>query len=269
MNDIITRGPDTPDLPFEDQRYPLVLLQGLSGQVIPGDPKHVPGAMAGMFYGRLDDEPVLVTDFIFVLVGFLLTHPEFAPDQKAPVRDHGENLPREAVFHYAYEGYPRSGHYLPGGNQVVPTVNAFMLVKHDGQWHPSAFRFSHSAYPIGRQFGSRAKAVKAVVDGEMVKGCTLAKYRMTSYRETGRNGKPFYLPKPILLGKVGDPVYPVVEYRFADELRRAYKAGDDWASLGQPEPPALPEPKTTVIEADEPAKPERSLQDDLEDKIPF
>jgi hypothetical protein len=251
MNDIVIRGSDRPDLPFESQVSLLALLQGLSPQVIPGDPKHITGAMPGMFAGRLDGEQVLFTEFVFLLIGFLLTHPEFAPNQKAPIHDHGERLPREAVFHYAHEGYPRSGHYIPNGNEVVPTINAFMLVDYGGRWVPGAYRFMHSAYLIGRQFGSRAAGYKAVVEGEKVQGCTVPKHKMTSYLDT-RNGKSFYLPKPVFLGKVGEPGYPMPEYRFVDELRRAFKQGDDWAALEPPEPPALPEAKTVVIEADPP-----------------
>jgi hypothetical protein len=250
MND--TSNINTADLPFQNQLSPLILLQALSPQAIPGDPRHIAGAMAGMFAGRLDDEQVLFAEFTFQPIGFSLSHPEFGPDQKAPVTDHGERMPREAQFHYAHEGYARSGHWLPSGNQIVPTINAFILVDHGGRQHPSGFRFSHSAYPIGRQFGSRAAGYKAVVEGEKVQGCTLVKHKMTAYRET-RGGRTYYLPKPMPLGKVGEVNGPTLaEYHFAEELRRAFKEGLDWASLEPPEPPALPAAKAVVIEADPP-----------------
>jgi hypothetical protein len=106
----------------------------------------------------------------------------------------------------------------------------------------------HSAYPIGRQFGSRAAALKAEIGGEKVKGCTVVKYKMTAALET-KNGKSFFVPKPVLLGKVGEPGYPLAIYRYAEELRRAFKEGLDWASL---EPLALPAAKAVVIEVDPP-----------------
>ena len=157
----------------------------------------------------------------------------------------------------------------------MPTINAFILVDHGGRQHPSGFRFSHSAYPIGRQFGTRAAGYKAVVEGEKVQGCTLVKHKMTAYRET-RGGKTYYLPKPMPLGKVGEVNGPTLaKYHFAEELRRAFKAGLDWASLEPPELPALLPAQTVVIEAapqahepDEP-KAERSLGEDLNDKINF
>jgi hypothetical protein len=105
----------------------------------------------------------------------------------------------------------------------------------------------HTAYPIGMQFGGRAAAVKAEVEGEKVKGYIVAKYKMTAVLET-KNGKTYYVPKPVLFAKVGEPGYPPAEYRFAEELRRAFKQGDDWASLEPPEPPA----ETKVIEAEPP-----------------
>jgi hypothetical protein len=215
----IVQGEFEPDLPFHDQQHPLVLLQALSPQVISGDPC---GAMAGMFTGRLGDEQVLLAEFTLQLVGFILSHPQFAPDQKAPIADYGVTMPCEARFHYAQEGYPRSGFYLPNRNQVVPTITAWILVNHDGLQHPSALRFSRSSYRIGRELYTRASKLKAVVEGEQVRGCPLAKYSMTAVPET-RNSKTYFVPKPTLLGVVGEPAGPTLpEFRFADQLRRAF-----------------------------------------------
>jgi hypothetical protein len=120
--------------------------------------------------------------------------------------------------------------------------------------HPSTFRFTHSAFTIGKAFGHRAAALTAEVEGKRVKGCTVAKYKMTPALET-KNGKSYYVPKPVVFAKVGEPGYPLAEYRFAEELRRAFKQGDDWASLEPPEPPPPtlpPAPAKVVIEADPP-----------------
>jgi hypothetical protein len=194
------------DLPFQAQQYPLVLLQALSPQVIAGDP---PDAKAGMFAGRLGEDQVLLADFAFLPIGFALTHPVFTPGQRTPIHDYGDRLPREAVFHLASEGYPRSGHFLPNGDQVVATITIYMLVDHGGRQQPSAYRFSHAAYPIGKQLGSRAAALRAVVDGERVRSCIVGKYSMTAVRET-KNGKTYFVPRPTLLGVVGEHAGPTL-----------------------------------------------------------
>jgi hypothetical protein len=137
---------------------------------------------------------------------------------------------------------------LPNGDQVVATVTVYMMVGYGGRQHPSAFRFSHSAYPVGKQLGSRAAALRAVIDGEKVRSCTVGKYSMTAVRES-KNGKTYFVPKPTLLGVVGEPAGPTLpEYRFADQLRRAFKEGEDWTLLEPPEPAA----ETKVIEAEPP-----------------
>jgi hypothetical protein len=270
-----------PDLKFQDQQQAMSLLQALSPQALVGDPRYVKNARPGTFIGRLGDDLVVLVEFIFQAIAFLLTHPEFAPDQKAPVMDHGERLPPEARFHYAHEGYARSGHYLPNGNMVVPTITALMLVILDGRQHASAFRFSHSAFPIGKEFATRAARLKGTAEGETVRVCTAGKYSMTAVRET-KNGRTYFVPKSTLLGVVGEPAGPTLaQFRFADELRRAFKQGEDWASLEPPEPPPLL-PKagsaSVVIEAEaeevdetEPPEPQskRTLADDLNDKVPF
>jgi hypothetical protein len=265
MNDI-TRRIDEPDLP-QDQRYPLGLLQALSPPVINNDP---PGSKGGMFSGFLGDLRVLLDTFIFVPIGFKLSHPEFAPGQRAPVGDHGDRLPFDAKFKYAHEGVPRSGHYLANGNSVVPTVTALMLVDHGGRQHASAFRFMHGAYSIGRAFGSRAAAVKVEIEDKEVKGCIAGKYKMTSVLET-KNGKTYFVPKPVLVAKAGEAGYPLAEFDFAEELRRAFKKGDDWASIEPLAPRQVEAPAKVVIEDDPQAHEpdERSLADDLDDDVPF
>jgi hypothetical protein len=269
-----TRRIDEPDLP-QDQQTAMILLHGQSPAVLNNDP---PGARAGMFLGRLGGELVLLTEFVFLPIGFTLTHPEFVPGQKAPVFDHGVRLPKGADFHYASEGYSRSGFYLPDGNEVVPTVTCFMMVDHNGGQDPSVFRFTHTAYPIGRSFGSRAAVQTAEIAGEKVKGCITAKWRMTSVFET-KNGKTYLVPKPLPFAKAGEAGYPLAQRDFAEKLRGAFKAGDDWTALAASEPLSLPkaEAATVVIEADDPqahepdesAEPKRSLADDLNDKVPF
>jgi hypothetical protein len=248
MNDIARRI-DEPDLP-QDQLTAVILLHGTSPQVINGDPL---GAKAGMFATRFDGEAVLFTKFAFLPIGFTLTHPEFAPGQKRPVFDHGDTLPPDADFKLAREGVSRSGHYRPNGNEVVPTVTCFMLVDHNGRQHPSVYRFTHTAYSHGRHFGSRAAALTAEIEGKKVKGCTSAKHLMTAVLET-KNGKTYHVPKPVLFARAGEAGYPLAQHDFAEELRRAFKQGDDWASLEPPEPssPLLPEAgaATVVIEAE-------------------
>ena len=148
----------------------------------------------------------MLPDFTCLLIAFLLTHPEFAPGQKSPVvPNHGDRLPPGAVFRYAHEGYPRSGHYMPNGNQVVPTIIALMAVNHGGRWHPSAFRFTHSAFPIGRELAIRSSKLKGTVeDGKIVRVCTAGKYNIAAERKTRNGGGSYFVPKATLLGVVGE-----------------------------------------------------------------
>ena len=92
---------NSPDLPFQNQQSPLILLQALSPQVIPGDPRHIAGAMAGMFAGRLDDEQVLFSEFVFQLVGFLSPTPSSRPTRRRRSRITAKGCRTEAQFHYA------------------------------------------------------------------------------------------------------------------------------------------------------------------------
>jgi hypothetical protein len=232
---------DEADIPGLDQQQPIILLQATSPAVLNNDPE---GARPGLYLGRLGYEQLLVPTFSCQLVGFAHRCPEFAPDQKVPIADHG-GLPREAEFHRLGEGYPRPGYYL-GKNQVVPTVVASLLVDHNGRQHPSALRFQRSSYAIGRELYARSRRLNAVVDGEQVRGCHLGKYAVASERDP-KSGKGNFVPKFVLRGVVGEPAGPTpAEYGYASEARRRFRNGDDWTLLQPPEPPTA---EVTVIEA--------------------
>jgi hypothetical protein len=208
-----------PDLPGLDQQWPLVLLQGLSPAVVNDDPK---GAKAGLYLGRLGDEQVLVPTFTGQLVGFIHSCPEYPPDEKVSVKDHGM-LPRGAEFHKAGGAYQRSGYYLPNGHTVVPTVVALLLVDHNGRQYPSALRFQRSSYGIGRELYSRSRRLKAVIDGKETRGCHLGKYAVAAERDP-KSGKGNFVPKVVLLGVVGEVAGPTVaEYHYASEARKWFK----------------------------------------------
>jgi hypothetical protein len=224
------------DLPFQGQQQPLALLHPQSPQVLAGNDSR---AVAGRFAGPLGGVEVVLTKFAFQLVGLTVSHPQFAPNQKAPVHDHGRYLPREAEFHFAGGPYPRAGFYLPNHDTVVPTVTALMLVDHEGRQYPSAFRFVRTGHKEGKRLGKHAAALKAVVDGETVRGCICGKYLLEALLETG-GAHSYYRPKWTLLGVIGEPGGPTVaQYRFAAQLRDAFKRGDDWTAI---EAAALPAP---------------------------
>src|SRR5262249_25790767 len=108
MNDLFKRyihDDAEADIPGLDQQQPIILLQALSPAVANDDPK---GARAGLYLGRLGDEQVLVPTFTCQLVGFVHACPEYLPDEKVSVNDHG-TLPRGAEFHKAGGAYQRSG----------------------------------------------------------------------------------------------------------------------------------------------------------------
>jgi hypothetical protein len=172
----------------------------------------------------------------FLLLRFVLTHPEF---QKGgiggPIHDYGVDKPHDADFHYAHEGYPRSGHYLPNGNEVVPTITAYMLAMIEGRLHPNIFRFTHSAHTIGKNLYFRTEKLKAAVDGKEERGCAVGQYRLTSTLRS-EGGRSWFVPVWALLGVVGEAKGPMLEHaRCALELRKAFQNGDtDWASLELP-----------------------------------
>ena len=248
MNDLIKRyvGDDVEaDIPGLDQQQPIILLQALSPAVVNNDPK---GARAGLYLGRLGDEQVLVPSFTCQLVGFIHACPEYPPDEKVSVGDHG-TLPRGAEFHKAGGAYQRSGYYLANGHTVVPIVVALVLVHHNGRQYPSALHFRRSSYGIGRELYSRSRRLKAVIDGREMRGCYLGKYAVTAERDP-KSGKGNFIPKVVLLGVVGEVTGPTLtEYRYASEARKWFKAGDDWALLEPPEPPPA---EVKVIEAEPP-----------------
>jgi hypothetical protein len=259
------------DLPFQGQQQPLILLQPLSPQVVAGD------AVAGRFAGPLGDTQVMFAKFTFQPIGFELSHPEFAPDQKAPVFNHGRYLPRGAngaEFRRGGGGVERAGFYLPNGNQVVPTLTVFMLVDHEGRQYPSAFRFVRTGFAEGKRLGSHAAHLKAVIDGSMAYGCVVGRYEMTAVLEP----RGYHRPKATLLGVVGEPGGPsTAQGRYGEQLRKAFKHGEDWIVI---EAPALPAPapvpaKPTLVRTEiepPPASPDdysgpASLDEILSDKV--
>jgi hypothetical protein len=238
------------DLPFQGQQQPLILLQPLSPQVIDCDPHRVPAPRPGCFAGPLGGTQVMLAKFAFQPIGFTASCPQFTPGQKVPVAEHGAFLPRDAVFRRAGEGVDRSGFWLPNGDQVVPTVTVFMLVDYEGQQFPSAFRFVRTGHKEGKRLGDHAAHLKAVVDGNMAYGCIVGKYEMTAVPEP----RGYYRPKATLLGVVGEPGGPsTAQCRHGEQLRKAFKANDDWTSIALPAPQATTGPTLVRSEIEPPA----------------
>jgi hypothetical protein len=257
------------DLPFQGHQQPLILLQPLSPQVVAGD------AVAGRFAGPLGGTQVMLAKFAFQPIGFTASCPQFTPGKNIPVAEHGRFLPPDAVFRRAGEGVERSGFWLPNGDQVVPTVTAFMLVDHEERQYPSAFRFVRTGHKEGKRLGNHAAYLKAIVDGEAAFGCICGRYEMTAVIEP----RGYHRPKATLLGVVGEPGGPTVaQYRSAAQLRDAFKRGDDWTAI---EVPALPAPalvpaKATLVRTEIEPPPASSddysgpasLDEILSDKVP-
>jgi hypothetical protein len=236
------------DMPLQEYQPAIALLQSNSPQLIRGNKAFVANAMAGTYLVPVGDGGIVLESLDFLLLRFVLNHPEF---QKGgiggPIHDYGVDKPRDADFHYAHEGYPRSGHYLPSGNEVVPTITAYMLAMIEGRLYPNIFRFTHSAHTIGKNLYFRTEKLKAAVDGKEERGCAVGKYRLTATLRTD-GGRSWFQPVCTVLGKVGEDRGPALEQaRCAIGVREALLAGADWASLELPAPaatPSLPKPES-------------------------
>jgi hypothetical protein len=157
------------------------------------------------------------------------------------------------------------------GNSVVETLGCFMRLA-TGQI--GRFDFSETAKPIGDELATRSQRL-STKDGDL-KGSVLGLFQMTTRLKVD-GARRWFLPVPILLGKLGEKNGPSVDDVIVlAQLRQAFKEG---APLPEtPEPPAIaapPRPRQTItsgrqaIARQEPPPAEYDGPDDPSDPIPF
>jgi hypothetical protein len=122
------------------------------------------------------------------------------------------------------------------GNSVVETLGCFMRLAGTGQI--GRFDFSKTAKPIGDELATRSQRL-SIKDGDL-KGSVLGLFQMTT-RLKVEGARRWFLPVPILLGKMGERQGPSVDdVVVCAQLRQAFKEG---APLPEPpEPPAIAAP---------------------------
>ena len=121
------------------------------------------------------------------------------------------------------------------GNSVVETLGCFMRLV-NGQI--GRFDFSKTAKPIGDELATRSQRL-SIKDGDL-KGSVLGLFQLTTRLKVD-GARRWFLPAPILLGKLGEKTGPSLDSVIAcAELRRAFKEGAPLPEM--PETPALVAP---------------------------
>jgi hypothetical protein len=228
---------DTPDL-LDRDRPKVSLIQTNSPELVPGEKRHVAGAVAGGFVIPHGDERKPVSGFTFMLLKLERVFNEYQPGRGSFVAAHAEK-PRGAVWLDAKrDGVEKTGLVLQNGNRVVETISAYILI--DGR-QPGVFDFYSTALSIGRDLGKQAYRLRVNIDGTEHRSYTLGKWRMGSTLEKKDNDR-YFKPVVTLLGKLGEPEGPTIEaWRFAQKLRLSLKAGNpDWVPAEAIEPPPPP-----------------------------
>jgi hypothetical protein len=243
--DRAAQGDGAPDLLFKE-RQGITLAHQVSPELTPGDARHVPGLVIGGFAVPQGDVKVAFNDgFEFLLVGLTLDHPQYGADTAAGrgryVTSHGVNMPREARWLDAGPGVSKSGHYLPNGDKIVQTVTGHMLVGGFG----CGYDFYGSAFKVGKALAISAQRLRAIGEDETgkrieVRGCTLGRWRMTSFFEK-KGAYTYPVPKATRIGKLGEAGGPTLEeWRVLQSLRQAFREGEEWMPMEAIEPPAPP-----------------------------
>ena len=122
------------------------------------------------------------------------------------------------------------------GNSVVETLGCFMRLATTGQI--GRFDFSKTAKRVGNELATRSQRL-SIKDGDL-KGSVLGLFQMTTRLEV-QGARRWFLPVPILLGKMGEKHGPSIDDVIAcAQLRQAFKEGAPLPEL--PETPALAAP---------------------------
>jgi hypothetical protein len=227
---------------------PIRLLQSNSPDLLdsPDNEMFLPGAVAGGFAipnreGRtFQPSPPGIRFGIF---GWSTTWHiyEKRPDGSNQRVDSLPQKPSDAVWRESADG--RRACVNDQGHAVVETLSAYVRLAGTGQ--VGRYDFSKTAKRVGDELATRSQRL-STKDGEL-KGSVLGLFQMTSRLEQ-QGARRWFLPVPILLGKMGEKNGPSVdEVLKAAELRQAFLNG---APL--PESPNRPAITAPQLEARQP-----------------
>jgi len=120
--------------------------------------------------------------------------------------------------------------------------------------------FKGKAYKdIGLPFyHNQLKTASAIIDGKTVRSQVVALWEVRSENEYGRNNYSWKVPKPTLVGVVGEPNGPSIEMvRFFKSLREIFKAGGAWDAVEPPPLLTAPQPRPGLATPSQPPKSSR------------
>jgi hypothetical protein len=230
-------APDVPGKPLP----PIKIAQSNSPELLdsPDNEAYLPGAVAGGFIiphreGRIfQPSPPGIRFQIFGWATVWHTY-EKRPDGSNQSIASSPEKPATAIWREDASG--KRACLDDDGNSVVETLGCFMRLAGTGQI--GRFDFSKTAKPIGDELATRSQRL-SVKDGEL-KGSVLGLFQLTTRLKVD-GARRWFLPVPILLGKMGERSGPSIDDVIAcAQLRQAFKEGAPLPEL--PEPPALAAP---------------------------
>jgi hypothetical protein len=261
-------APDVPGKPLP----PIKIAQSNSPELLdsPDNEMFLPGATAGGFIVPNRDGRVFMPSppgIRFQIFGWATvwhTYQKRPDGSNQRIASHPEK-PADAVWREDAMG--KRACLDDDGNSVVETLGAFIKLAGTGQI--GRFDFSKTALRVGNELATRSQRLS--VNGGELKGAILGLFQMTTRLEV-QGARRWFLPVPILLGKLGDKHGPSPDDVIAcAQLRQAFKEGAPLPEL--PEPPAIAapaRPRPTITSGrQEPPPPEYDGPGEIDDDIPF
>ena len=219
---------------------PIKIAQSNSPELLdsPDNELYLPGAVAGGFIvpGReerlFQPSPPGIQFGVFGWATVWHVYERRADGSNQRIATHTEK-PADAIWRE--DAFGKRACLDDQGHAVVETLGCFMRLT-TGQI--GRFDFSKTAKPIGDELATRSQRL-SIKDGDL-KGSVLGLFQLTT-RLKVEGARRWFLPVPILLGKMGERHGPSIDDVIAcAQLRQAFKEG---APLPEaPEPPAQAAP---------------------------
>ena len=231
-------APDVPGKPLP----PIKIAQSNSPELLdsPDNELYLPGAVAGGFIVPGREERLFQPSppgIRFQIFGWATVWHvyEARPDgSNQRIATHTEK-PADAIWRE--DAFGKRACLDDQGHAVVETLGCFMRLAGTGQI--GRFDFSKTAKPIGDELATRSQRL-SIKDGDL-KGSVLGLFQMTTRLKVD-GARRWFLPVPILLGKMGEKHGPSIDDVIAcAQLRQAFKEGAPLPEL--PEPPAIAAPQ--------------------------